>query len=130
MSRAGFDLAGPSSTSLAGDPEVTEERAVGQVESGDVEGAERGADAAVGTAAASVDSLTEGELRGLLQSFVERRRGEKSGSIEIHEDDVRQVRAAFNSDERLGSELARLLRVVISGGEQGLISRSKYARIF
>ena len=78
-SRAGFDVAGLSSTSLAVDPEGTEERVAGQVESGDVESTERGTDAAVGRATASVDSLTGAELRALLQRFVEDRSAREKG---------------------------------------------------
>ena len=83
LSRAGFDVAVPSSTSSAVVPEGAEKR------------------------------------------------GENSDEGSTHEDDVRQVRAAFNSDERLGSELARLLRIVLhSGAEPGLDARLHYARTF
>ena len=111
-----------------------------QGKSCDVESARRDADTAVGRAELVVDSLTEGELRGLVQRFVEDRRASDdrfgntaamSSSIEIHDDDVRQVRAAFNSDEQLGGELARLLRVVLqSGAELGREARRRHARIF
>ena len=87
-----------------------------------------------------MDTVADGELRGLLQRFIEdrsvsddrfRNTAAMSSSIDIHEDDVRQVRAAFNSDERLGSELARLLRIVLhSGAEPGLDARLHYARTF
>ena len=107
---------------------------------GDVESARRGAGAAVGRAGAFVDTVTDGELRGLLQRFMEDRRSSDdrfrnpaamSSSIEIHEGDVRQVRAAFHSDEQLGSELARLLRVFLLGGaDPGLEAALRYARIF
>ena len=60
---------------------------------GDVESARHGAGAAVGRAGAFVDTVTDGELRGLLQRFMEDRRSSDdrfrnpaamSSSIAIH----------------------------------------------
>ena len=100
-----------------------------------------GSDSAVGRAGArrGVDALTEEEWRGLLQRFVEDRRASDdrfgnaaavSGSIDVHEDDARLVRNAFDSEGGLGRELARLLKVVLRGPELGWDVKTHYARIF
>ena len=86
-----------------------------------------------------VDSLTEEEWRDLLQRFIEGRRATDerfcnvaamSGSIGVHEKDVRSAREAFESDERLGAELGRLLHAVLQGPEPGPEAQRRYARTF
>ena len=84
--------------------------------------------------------MTAEGWRGLLQSFLEKHRGTggdcgnaaaSSGSIEVHDDDVRHVTKTFDSDRRLGDVLARLLRVgLCSGAGAGPEARARYARSF
>jgi len=136
--------------------EGTDEQTRGQEEPGDRgrQQAEERASAAMGRAGAEeqrgsaeagerrdgVEDLSDGDLRRLIQEFVERRRAiderarnatAMSGSIAVNDDDVLRVRRAFGKEQELGAVLARLCGVVhASGAEVGAQAKAKYASDF
>ena len=105
---------------------------------GDVSAADWSAEA--GERRDGVDDLSDGDLRRLIQEFVEGRRAiderarnatAMSGSIAVKDDDVLQVRQAFGKEQELGVVLARLCGVVhASGAERPPEVKAKYASDF